>query len=161
MAERIDKIGKSRERAAGGAGRVGKGARGEPAETGGVEEAPGAAFSDVLAGVAGGPAEKRLEAILGDIRKLADQLARRRLLEDLEAYRMKVGDFLRACLEEVLSVREASGRKGLSRRKQLLVVKRVNVELEELSRLVLGGAPDFRIMKELGTIEGLLMDLYR
>lgn len=118
-------------------------------------------FTDVLKGISEGPSEKRLGIILQDIKKLAEQLARRRLLEDLEEYRDRVGDFLRLYLDEVLSVREASGRRGVSRRKQLLVVKSVNVELEELSRMVLGEAEDFRILRELDTIEGLLMDLYR
>jgi len=118
-------------------------------------------FNEVLAGVSGRPSEKKLESVLREIKALAETLSRRRLLEDLELYRSKVGEFLRVFLAEVLDVREAAGRRGTSRRKQMLVVKRVDVELDELSRLVLGGAPDFKILKELGTIEGLLMDLYR
>ena len=128
----------------------------EPSETP-VETA----FHEVLAGVSGRPSEKKLEAVLREIKALAEILSRRRLLEDLELYRTKVGEFLRVFLDEVLDVREAAGRRGTSRRKQMIVVKRVDVELDELSRLVLGGAPDFKILKELGTIEGLLMDLYR
>jgi uncharacterized protein YaaR (DUF327 family) len=120
-----------------------------------------AQFEKVLAGVQGEDAGLRLGKILDDIQKLSTMLKHRRLLEDLENYRNRVGEFLKLYMDEVLSVREASGgRRGL-RKKQMIVVKRVNVELEELSRLVLGGAPDFKIMKELGTIEGLLMDLYR
>jgi uncharacterized protein YaaR (DUF327 family) len=115
----------------------------------------------VLAGVSGRPGEKRLGEILEEIKGLSKLLERRRLLEDVESYRLKVGEFLRVYLDEVLDVREAAGRRGSMRRKQMIVVKKVNVELEELSRMVLGGAPDFRILKELGTIEGLLMDLYR
>jgi len=160
MPDPIDKVRKSR------------GERSKPV-TGGelpkdrpVEIDPAAAaeqnrFPDVLRGITDGPAEKRLGSILGDIKGLAGRLAHRRLLEDLEQYREKVGDFLRLYLDEVLSVRETSGRRGVSKRRQLLVVKRVNVELEELSRMVLGGAEDFKIIKELDTIEGLLMDLYR
>ena len=114
----------------------------------------------MLAGGKGGPAENRLAVLLSEIQGRADVLSRRRLLEDLDAYRERVGEFLRVYLDEVLSVRETR-RRGVSRRKQLLVVKRVNVELEDLSRLVLGGAEELKILKELGTIEGLLMDLYR
>ena len=114
----------------------------------------------MLREVSAGPVEKRLEGILDDIGRLAKILSKRRLLEDLEEYRNRVGDFLKMYLDDVLDVKEAAGRYGVSRRKHLLVVKRVNVELEELSRLVLGGAPDFEVVRELDTIQGLLMDLY-
>lgn len=118
-------------------------------------------FSEILSGVTGGASERKLESILKEISGLASTLSHRKLLEDLERYRTKVGEFLKTYLDEVLDVREASGRKGINRKKQLLVVKRVNVELENLSRFVLGGSPDFEIMKELDTIQGLLMDLYQ
>ncbi len=117
-------------------------------------------FRDILESIAGVPAQKRLDGLLGEIRDLAAVLARRRLIEDLEEYRYKVGEFLRVYLDEVLAVKDAGGRRGL-RRRRMVVVKRIDVELEELGRMVLGGAKDFKIIKELGTIEGLLMDLYR
>ena len=161
MPDSIDKVRKSPGRAAKASAAPPASPKAPSAGSDSTVEPAKAQFTDVLRGVAGGPAEKRLGAVLEDIRKLAAILARRRLLEDLEAYREKVADFLRICMDEVLVVREAVGRKGLSRRKQLLVVKRVNVELEELSRMVLEGAGEFKILKELGTIEGLLMDLYR
>jgi uncharacterized protein YaaR (DUF327 family) len=126
-----------------------------------TENPEGDQFHNVLAGVQNVDVEKRLGKILKDIQRLSGLLSKRRLLEDLEEYRNRVGEFLKVFMDEALIVREASGgRKGL-RRKQLIVVKRVDIELEELSRLVLGGAPDFKIIKELGTIEGLLLDLYR
>jgi uncharacterized protein YaaR (DUF327 family) len=133
-----------------------------PPDTAEISEVPDrVVFNEVLAGVTGRPSEKKLEALLNEIKKLADLLHHRRLLEDLEQYRRKVGDFLKLYLDEVLDVREASGRRGVSRRKQMIVVKRVNIELDELGRMILSGSPDFKILKELGTIEGLLMDLYR
>jgi uncharacterized protein YaaR (DUF327 family) len=160
MPDSIDKLGKSRgERSKSVSSADPRKAR--SVEIDPVAETEQDRFNDVLKGITDGPAEKRLGLILGDIKRLAGQLAHRRLLEDLEQYREKVGDFLRLYLDEVLSVRETSGRRGVSRRRQLLVVKRVNVELEELSRMVLGGTEDFKILKELDTIEGLLMDLYR
>ncbi len=158
MPDPVDKIRKSqaeRSRPAGGA----SGARG--AEPEGVDEGTRTQFQNILDTVANAGAEKRLAGLFGEIQGLARVLAKRRLLEDLESYREKIAEFLRVYLDEVLTVRLAAGRKGLSKRKQLLVVKRVNVELEELSRFVLDGAPDFKILKELGTIEGLLLDLYR
>jgi uncharacterized protein YaaR (DUF327 family) len=133
-----------------------KGAAVEPAES-----AVPTNFNDVLAGVSGRPSERKLEAILNEIKDLAKTLAHRRLLEDLDQYRRKVGEFLKVYMDDVLGVREAAGRRGVSRRKQMIVVKKIDVELEELSRMVMGGAPEFKIMSELGTIEGLLMDLYR
>jgi uncharacterized protein YaaR (DUF327 family) len=127
-----------------------------------LPKAPGGvAFNQVMAGVEGRPSEKKLGALLDEIKNLARILGRRKLLEDLESYRQKVGDFLKLYIDEVLDVREASGRRGLSRRKQMIVVKRVNVEMDDLAKMIHSGAPDFKILKELGTIEGLLMDLYR
>lgn len=153
MPDSLDSIKKSRKASAGRAEKKGV--------TPDVNLPDEAQFQHVLAGVRGGDAEKRLDKILNDIRRLSGLLARRLLLEDLEEYRDRVGDFLKLYMEEVLTVREASGgRRGL-RKKKLIVVKRIDVELEELSRMVLGGAPEFKIVKELGTIEGLLLDLYR
>ena len=68
---------------------------------------------------------------------------------------------MKVYIDEVLTVRETSSRRGSIRRKQMIVVKKVDVELDELSKMIIGDAPDFKILKELGTIEGLLMDLYR
>ncbi|HDS30790.1 MAG TPA: DUF327 family protein [Firmicutes bacterium] len=126
-----------------------------------VSSSPEIGFRQVLQGIAKGPAEQRLGKLLDEIHNLAGLLARRKLLEDLDNFREKVGEFLRTYLDEVLVVREAAGSSRGLRKKQMVVVKKVNVELEELSRLVLGGEPDFKILMELETIEGLLMDLYR
>lgn len=154
MPDSLDSIKKSRKKAS--TGRAGK--KGVIPDVNLPDQAQ---FQNVLAGVRGGDAGKRLDKILKDIKRLSGLLARRLLLEDLEEYRDRVGDFLKLYLDEVLTVREASGdRRGL-RKKKLIVVKRIDVELEELIRMVLGGAPEFKIVKELGTIEGLLLDLYR
>lgn len=118
-------------------------------------------FRAVLANKCTGAAERKLEVILGEIRELASVLQKKRLLEDLENYRRKVGEFIKVFIDEVLDVRETASRTGLSRRRQMIIVRKVDVELEELSRLILGNSPDFRIVKELAIIEGLLMDLYR
>jgi len=161
MVDFIDKLKKSGQRKAAPSGKTGRKSMGTPAISNGVDEVGQTRFHEILHGVADDEAEKRLGKILNDIKTLSDMLSKKRLLEDLEDYRAKVGEFLRFYMDEVLDVRQASGRRGFSRRKQLLVVKKVNVEIEELTKLVLGGAKDFEIMKELGTIEGLLMDLYR
>ncbi len=126
-----------------------------------VDETEEGRFQEVLRGITGGPAEKRLGKLLEEIGDLSSTLARRRLLEDLEDFRAKVGEFLRVYLDEVLTVREAAGSARGLRNKQMVVVKRVGVELEELRRMVLGGEPEFKIVGELETIQGLLMDLYR
>jgi len=160
MPDPVDNVRRSRRAPAGAARRAAQTSK-SPDETAAAQETSQTGFQQVLAGVSGRPGEKRLGEILEEIKGLSKLLARRRLLEDVESYRLKVGEFLRVYLDEVLDVREAAGRRGSMRRKQMIVVKKVNVELEELSRMVLGGAPDFRILKELGTIEGLLMDLYR
>jgi uncharacterized protein YaaR (DUF327 family) len=126
-----------------------------------AEKTESVGFRAVLQGIAGSPSEKKLGRLMEEIHELAVVLSRRRLLEDLENFRFKVGDFLRTYLDEVLVVREAAGSARGLRRRQMVVVKKVNVELEELSKLVLSGESDFRILKELEAIEGLLMDLYR
>ncbi|HEX9744240.1 MAG TPA: DUF327 family protein [bacterium] len=155
MADFLDKIRKSTANKS--AERVSR-VPGNPPE---IPQAEGVSFESVLSRASRNPTEKRLELIFEDISRLATILSRRRLLEDLEEYREKVSQFLKTYIEEVLDVKEAVSRKGINRRKQLLVVKRVNVELEELSRFVLGDAPDFKVIRELTTIQGLLMDLYR
>ncbi len=161
MPDSLDKVGKSTSRTKRTAKSADKSAGRSGTDAGDVPDVGETRFHDVLECVSGSPSEKRLETILGEIRELAEILGRRRFLEDLEEYRLKVGEFLRVYLDDVLDVRQAAGRRGFSKRKQLLVVKRVNVELEELSKFVLGGAEDFKILKELVTIEGLLLDLYR
>ncbi len=160
MPDSVDRVKKSPGRPERTSGKPVAGAS-QPKSADAVQPTGDSSFHDVLTGISGGEAEKRLGKLLEEIGELAAQLATRRLLEDLESYRNKVGEFLRVYIDDVLDLRETSGRRGFSRRKQLLVVKKVNVELEELHRFVMDGAPDFQILKELGTIEGLLMDLYR
>ncbi|MBW2079284.1 MAG: DUF327 family protein [Deltaproteobacteria bacterium] len=161
MADSIDKLKKSTGKSTARSGSV---KRTPGSESAGVENGNNVGqtqFRQILDGVTGDEAERKLGKILEDIKSLSGILARKRLLEDLEDYRSKVSEFLKVYMDDVLDVRLASGRRGFSRRKQVLVVKKVDVELEELTKMVLGGAQDFEIMKEMGTIEGLLMDLYR
>ena len=155
MSEPIDRIERRRKSVQGPPG-VGGASRPDAAEEPGEGR-----FQEVLQGIAGGPAEKKLDKLFKEIGDLSNTLARRRLLEDLEDFRAKVGEFLRIYLDEVLTVREAAGGARGLRRKQMVVVKSVNVELEELSKMILGGEPEFKIVSELETIQGLLMDLYR
>ena len=161
MPDPLDKIRRDKPRPAApskSAGVKGTERTSDTPETGGAAEP---AFDDILRSVTGTPGEKQLGILFREIRSLSEKLAHRRLLEDLEAYRNKVSQFLRIYVNEVLDVKIAKGRSGAYRRKQMLVIKRIDVELEELSKFVLGGAPDFKILAELGTIEGLLMDLYK
>jgi len=161
MADSVERVGGSRKHVKRAAGsRTGKSTEGTDATESSASNGE-TRFFDVLAGVTGSAAENQLGEILGEIRELAVVLGKKRLLEDLESYREKVGEFLKVYMDEILGVREAAGKRNFSRRKQLLVVKKVNVEIEELSRMILGDAPELTILKELGTIEGLLMDIYR
>lgn len=161
MSDFIEKLKKSTSRKTTPSGSIKNKVGGEGAGVEEGSETVNSGFQQILNGVKGDEAERQLGKILDDIGKLSGLLVRKRLLEDLEKYRSKVSEFLKVYMDEVLDVRIASGRRGFSRRKQVLVVKKVNIELEELSKMVLGGAKDFELVKELDTIQGLLMDLYR
>jgi uncharacterized protein YaaR (DUF327 family) len=99
-----------------------------------------------------------LQSMLEEVMRLGDLLAQRRTLEDLEAYKNAVRQFVRYSVER--SLRLKKGRR-MSRSVSLLV-ETVDTALADLTELVLTReTPRIEILAKLEMIKGLLIDCSR
>lgn len=101
-----------------------------------------------------------LNRLLERITEQGELIAKRKDINDVRKYRELVAGFL----EEAMISTYESDKQGSfdprGRYKEYSIVKKVNVELEKLTRQVLDEQKDnLAILEQLGTIRGLLIDL--
>jgi len=102
----------------------------------------------------------RLRAKADEISAQGEKLADRIDIKELRLYKKMISDFMD---EAVGNSRKFSKQSFLDRRgrhKVYAVIKKVNEELDELTREVLSGEKDrLAILKKLDSIKGLILDI--
>jgi len=82
-------------------------------------------------------------------------------LKELMLYKTKVKAFMEEAIEGMFKYTSSSTMDRRGRHKIYALVKRINLELEELTKDMLGGQKDsFKILEKADNIRGLLIDLY-
>jgi len=103
---------------------------------------------------------ERLRAKADEIAVQGEKLADRVDIRELQAYKRMIADFMD---EAVGNSRKFSKQSFLDRRgrhKVYAVIKKVNEELDDLTREVLQGEKDrIRILKKIDDIKGLILDI--
>ena len=120
----------------------------------------GPEFINVIKGAEDRNVLERLRAKAQDIAAQGEKLAERVDIKELRAYKKLVSDFMD---EAVGNSRKFSKHSFLDRRgrhKVYAIIKKVNEELDDLTREVLRGEKDrLTILKKLDDIKGLILDI--
>ena len=123
--------------------------------------AAGTAFRDQLEGALGRRRDLELFKELRSLDEAAAALKERPTLERLDHYRKVVRELLLKLLRSCYIVERETGFSKQGRKKRFLIVRRIDQELESLSRLVLGRQKSIiELARKLDEIRGLIMDLY-
>ena len=111
-------------------------------------------FADLL----GNEEHSNLQSMLEEVMRLGDLLLERRTLDDLEAYKNAVRQFVRYSVDRSLRLKKGRRMSG----SVSLLVETVDAALADLTELVLTReTPRIEILATLEMIKGLLIDCSR
>lgn len=103
-----------------------------------------------------------MEAILADLDLQGERLAANQNFEELQKYKKLVTEFMRKASAGIAKLKLTDGGSGRSNQKVHVILEKIDRELEELARQVLGRqTPQLRILEKMDEIRGLLLDLYK
>jgi uncharacterized protein len=101
-----------------------------------------------------------LNKLLERITEQGELIARRRDINDVKKYRELVTKFLDEATHSAYQSEKDGAFDSRGRFKEYSVVRKVNAEVENLTRQVLDDQKEnLKILEQLGTIRGLLIDL--
>jgi len=120
-----------------------------------------ATFGDTLKRTEEQDLETRLNKLMSQIEKQGEQLAKTMDVKELRNYKKLISEFMNEVVNNALKFTKHSHFDRRGRHKIYAVVKKVNAKLEELSREVLKEERDnIKILESIGSIKGMLLDLY-
>ncbi|MGG3466042.1 YaaR family protein [Neobacillus pocheonensis] len=107
-------------------------------------------------------AKEQLHALLEDIHRQGERLARSRTLKDLHQYKGLIKSFLQDVVKFGLSLEETTSFSSMSsRERKLKIIKEVDEKLVKLSQEMIEQEDEnIRLLDSIGEIKGLLIDLY-
>ncbi|KJS18793.1 MAG: hypothetical protein VR72_21535 [Clostridiaceae bacterium BRH_c20a] len=102
-----------------------------------------------------------LHKLIAEVDKMSKKLAHSCTLNDLKNYKRAVQNFLKRTIKVAYEAQDESSWDRMGRQKLYVLVKKVDENLEELSRQVLSEQTDsLNILDKLDEIRGLLVDMY-
>jgi len=105
--------------------------------------------------------QEDLHKLIAEVDKFSKKLAHSCTLNDLKNYKRAVQNFLNRTIKVAYEAQDESSWDRMGRQKLYVLVKKVDEDLEELSRQVLGEQTDsLNILEKLDEIRGLLVDMY-
>ncbi len=118
-------------------------------------------FGDVMKKNSESDAESRMRKLMGDIERQGDTLGKTMDIRELKHYKKLISEFLDEMVQNSLKFSKFSQFDRRGRHKVYAVVKKVNGKLEELSREFMKEEKDnIAILDKIGTIRGMLLDVY-
>ncbi len=122
---------------------------------------PDSSFMTLLQGIEQQDLKERLDHLLDAIDVRAQLLKERLTEENLLAYQLIMGEFLKVINKEYLKTRETMTRGQDGTLRILKIIDHIHGEMEELKSMVLDReVSQFKIMERLDRIRGLLLDIY-
>jgi uncharacterized protein len=104
---------------------------------------------------------ERLQSLLKELNQHGDRLESSRSMQDLITYKQKIRDFLKEVVQNGYALEEHKGFHPNGRDKRLKLIKQVDQHLLELSAQVMEKqTPSVEILKKIGEIKGLLINIY-
>lgn len=105
--------------------------------------------------------KEKLQALLGQIDKQSERIAKNMDVREVIAYKKLVSEFLRESVDSMVKFSKNSFLDRRGRHRVYSVVKKVNSKMEELTKDVLKKEKDnIEILKRLDDIRGLIIDIY-
>lgn len=105
--------------------------------------------------------EEMLTVMLEDIEEQGKRMADSLNLRELVAYKSKVRAFIEEVVTGMYKFTKSSLMTRRGRHRVYSLVKRINKNLEELTKDMVGGQKErLAILEKVGSIRGLLVDLY-
>ncbi|WIV12317.1 YaaR family protein [Proteiniborus sp. MB09-C3] len=105
--------------------------------------------------------KERLEKLLERIDKQADRLSKNITIKEVLAYKTLISEFLKESVDSMVKFKKDSFLDGRGRHRVYGIIKKVDEELEGLTKDVLSKEKDnIRILKRLDDIRGLILDIY-
>lgn len=118
-------------------------------------------FGDTLKRTEEQDLEVRLGKLMSQIENQGEQLSRTMDVKELKNYKKLVSDFMNELVNNALKFSKHSHFDRRGRHKVYAIVKKVNAKIEELSREFLKEEKDnIKILENIGSIRGMLLDLY-
>jgi hypothetical protein len=105
--------------------------------------------------------EERIALLLADIEEQTKRMANSLSLKELLVYKNRVKSFMEEALGGMYKFTKNSAADRRGRHRMYSLVKRINHELEELTKEMMSGQRDkLKILERADNIRGLLIDLY-
>lgn len=103
----------------------------------------------------------RINRLMSDIEKQGDSLGKSMDIRDLKNYKKLITEFLDEVVNNSLKFSKQSHFDRRGRHKVYALVRKVNSKVEELSREFLKEEKDnIKILESIGSIKGMLLDMY-
>jgi uncharacterized protein YaaR (DUF327 family) len=118
-------------------------------------------FEDTLKNKEEQDVTARLNRLMSDIEKQGENLAKNMDIKELKKYKKMVSEFMDEVVKNSLKFSKQSHFDRRGRHKVYALVRKVNAEIEELSREFLKDEKDnIKILESIGNIKGMLLDMY-
>lgn len=118
-------------------------------------------FADTLRKKEEADLETRLNRLMSDINTVGEQLSKTMDIKDLKNYKKLIAEFMDEVVNSSLKYSKHNQFDRRGRHKVYAIVKKVNARVEELSREFLKEERDnIKVLENIGTIKGLLLDIY-
>lgn len=119
------------------------------------------AFADTLQRKEEANLETRLNKLMSEINNQGERLSKNMDIKELKQYKKLVAEFMDEVVNSSLKYSKHNQFDRRGRHKVYALVKKVNAKVEELSREFLKEERDnIKVLETIGTIKGLLLDLY-
>jgi uncharacterized protein YaaR (DUF327 family) len=139
-----------------------------------VKEKPGASaskgvgakaeaeFAGAFLNVAEENVKASLDEMVSQVQQQGERLARKQSFAELNRYKDLVRSFMVKVGKDLYQLESATLAKPLPGQRVYVILKKVDVELEKLTKMVLAGQiPQLTILAQLDQIRGLLLDAYK
>lgn len=106
-------------------------------------------------------AKERLENLLQRIDKQASRLSKNITIKEVLAYKKLISEFMKESVDSMVKFKKDSFLDSRGRHRVYGIIKKVDQELEALTKDVLSQEKDnIKILKRLDDIRGLILDMY-
>jgi uncharacterized protein YaaR (DUF327 family) len=119
-------------------------------------------FAGAFLNVAQESLKASLDELVGEVQAQGERLAKKQNFTELNRYKDLVRSFLAKVGKDLYKIEASTLSKPLPGQRVYVILQKVDLELEKLTKMVLAGqVPQLQILERLDQIRGLLLDAYK